>query len=235
MSATSRCFITIIQPNKFIFAEPTTKYMNASKLELKDEKMQKAEVTINFSRLDDSQLVTYFSKPEHVENAFRDLLRRFQDKVYNHVRSMVLSHRATDEISCSVFLKFWDNISEFRTTNLNTTIFRMASNETIAFLKKQYPLIDFDEAQPEFADFLNEKETLNSNSEAIKIQKAMCYLTYKQKLVFNLKYFDQLSYDEISDLTQTSETALKTTYHHAIKKLEIYLNVLNQGGTKNEL
>lgn len=235
MSATSRCFITIIQPNKFIFVEPTTKYMNASKLELKDEKMQKAEVTINFSRLDDSQLVTYFSKPEHVENAFRDLLRRFQDKVYNHVRSMVLSHRATDEISCSVFLKFWDNISEFRTTNLNTTIFRMASNETIAFLKNQYPLIDFDEAQPEFADFLNEKETLNSNSEAIKIQKAMCYLTYKQKLVFNLKYFDQLSYDEISDLTQTSETALKTTYHHAIKKLEIYLNVLNQGGTKNEL
>ena len=227
MSATSRCFITIIQRNKFIFAEPTTKYMNASKLKSKDEKMQKAEVTINFSRLDDSQLVTYFSKPEHVENAFRDLLRRFQDKVYNHVRSMVLSHRAADEISCSVFLKFWDNISEFRTTNLNTTIFRMASNETIAFLKKQYPHIDFDEAQPEFADFLEEKETLNSNSEAIKIQKAMCYLTYKQKLVFNLKYFDQLSYDEISDLTQTSESALKTTYQHAIKKLEIYLNVLN--------
>ena len=201
--------------------------MNASKLKSKDEKMQKAEVTINFSRLDDSQLVTYFSKPEHVENAFRDLLRRFQDKVYNHVRSMVLSHRAADEISCSVFLKFWDNISEFRTTNLNTTIFRMASNETIAFLKKQYPHIDFDEAQPEFADFLDEKETLNSNYEAIKIQKAMCYLTYKQKLVFNLKYFDQLSYDEISDLTQTSESALKTTYQHAIKKLEIYLNVLN--------
>ena len=87
----------------------------------------------------------------------------------------------------------------------------------------------------DIAYFLNEKETFNSNSEAIKIQKAMCYLTYKQKLVFNLKYFDQLSYDEISDLTQTSESALKTTYHHAIKKLEIYLNVLNQGGTKNEL
>lgn len=201
--------------------------MNASKLKLKDEKMQKAEVTINFQRLDDSQLVTYFSKPEHVEFAFRDLLRRFQDKVYNHVRSMVLSHRNADEITFNVFVKFWDNISQFRTDNLNTTIYRMASNETIAFLKKQQPNIDFDEAQPEFAEFLDEKETLNANAEAIKIQKAMCYLTYKQKLVFNLKYFDQLSYDEISDLTQTSVAALKTTYQHAIKKLEIYINVLN--------
>jgi len=201
--------------------------MNASKLKLKEENMQKAEVSINFQRLDDSQLVAYFSKPEQMEFAFRDVIRRYQEKLYNHVRSMILSHADTEAIVCQVFQKFWEGLSQFRTENLRTSMYRFASNETIVFLKGKYPSIDFDEAQPEFAEALIGAEYVNQQSESVKMLKAMCYLTYKQKLVFNFRYFDELSYSEISDLTQISESALKTTFQHATKKLEIYLNVLN--------
>jgi len=201
--------------------------MNASKVKLKEEKMQKAEVSINFQRIDDSQLVAYFSKSEHMEAAFRDVIRRYQEKIYNHVRSMILSHDDTETIVCAVFQKFWEGLTQFRAINLRTSMYRFASNETISFLKNKYSNIDFDEAQPEFAEILLDAQFIDKNSDALKLLKAMCYLTYKQKLVFNLKYFDELSYAEISELTQISETAVKTTFQHATKKLEIYLGVLN--------
>jgi 3-deoxy-D-arabino-heptulosonate 7-phosphate (DAHP) synthase class II len=85
---------------------------------------------------------------------------------------------------------------------------------------------DFDEAQPEFAEFLNLNEFLSRSSEELKFQKAMCYLTYIQKLVFTLNYFDELSFGEIAELTQTAESSIVATYQHAVKKLEIYIKVL---------
>jgi len=202
------------------------KIMNVTKLKVKDEKMQKAEVSINFQRLEDFQLVSYFKKAEHIESAYRELIRRFQLPLYNHVRSMVVSHIATDEIIQNIFVKIWEGFNTFRTDNLKADLFRLSSNETISFLRRKYPNIDFDEAQPEFADFLNADDFISGNTEEVKFQKAMCYLTYKQKLVFTLNYFDGLTFDEIADLTQTSESSIVATYQHALKKLEIYLNVL---------
>lgn len=200
--------------------------MNVINLKVKSEKMQKAEVSIKFLRLDDFQLISYFSKAEHVESAFRELLRRFQLPLYNHVRSMVVSHAASDEIIQNVFIKIWEGLNSFRSENLKADLYRISSNETIGYLRKNFPQIDFDEAQPEFADFLNTDEFLLSSAEELKFQKAMCYLTYKQKLVFTLNYFDGLSFDEIAELTQTTESSIVATYQHAAKKLEIYINVL---------
>ncbi len=201
--------------------------MNASKLKLKEENMTKAEVSINFLRLDDSQLVAYFSKSEHMEAAFRDVIRRYQEKIYNHVRAMILSHNDAENIVCNVFQKFWESLNQFQNDSIKTTLYRYASNETITFLQGKYPQIDFDEAQPEFAEELLGAQFINAQKDALKVLKAMCYLTYKQKLVFNLKFFDELTYHEISELTQISEAALKTTFQHATKKMEIYFNVLN--------
>lgn len=204
------------------------KIMNVTKLKVKEEKMQKAEVSINFQRLDDFQLISYFSKSEHVESAFRELIRRFQLPLYNHVRSLAVSHAAADEIIQNVFVKIWEGLNSFRSENLRADLYRISSNETIGYLRKKFPNIDFDEAQPEFADFLNADEFLTSSSKELKFQRAMCYLTYKQKLVFTLNYFDGLSFDEIAELTQTTETSIVATYQHAVKKLEIYINVLAQ-------
>ena len=202
------------------------KIMNVTKLKVKEEKMQKAEVLINFQRLDDFQLVSYFSKAEHVESAFRELIRRFQLPLYNHVRTMLESHTAADDVIQNIFVKIWEGLNSFRTENLKADLYRISSNETIGYLRKKYPQIDFDEAQPEFADFLNADEFLSSNSDELKFQKAMCYLTYKQKLVFTLNYFDGLSFDEIAELTQTTESSIVATFQHAVKKLEIYIKVL---------
>jgi hypothetical protein len=140
------------------------KIMNVTKLKVKEDKMQKAEVSINFQRLDDIQLVSYFSKAEHVESAFRELIRRFQLPLYNHVRTMLESHTAADDVIQNIFVKIWDGFNSFRTENLKADLYRISSNETIGYLRKKFPQIDFDEAQPEFADFLNADEFLSSNS-----------------------------------------------------------------------
>jgi len=200
--------------------------MNVTKFKAKEEKMQNAEVLINFQRLDDFQLISYFSKAEHVESAFRELIRRYQLSLYNHVRSMIVCHTATDEIIQNVFVKIWEGLNSFRSENLKADLYRISSNETIGYLRKKFPQIDFDEAQPEFAEFLNSNEFLSRSSEELKFQKAMCYLTYKQKLVFTLNYFDELSFGEIAELTQTAESSIVATYQHAVKKLEIYIKVL---------
>lgn len=200
--------------------------MNVSKVKVKEEKMQKAEVSINFQRLEDFQLISYFTKPDHVEPVFRELIRRFQTKVYNHIRTMIVSHQAADTITQNVFVKIWEGLSTFRNDSLLSDIYRVVSNETIVFLKLKYPNIDFDEAQPEFADYLSNDLFVEGSSLEVKLIKAMCYLTYKQKLVFTLHYFDGLTFEEIAELTQTNEEGIATTFQHAEKKLEIYLKVL---------
>ena len=201
--------------------------MSIPNVKIANENMQTAEVSINFQRLDETQLVSYFAKPEHLESVFREVIRRHQKTVYTYVRNMLLSHEDADDVTQNVFIKIWQNLHTFRgESKLSTWIYRIASNETITHLRKVKPTIDFDEAQPEFADSLSTEPYLSAEAIETKLQKALCYLPYKQKLVFVLRYFEDMSYDEISDLTQTSVGALKSSYHHAIQKIEIYLKVL---------
>ena len=157
--------------------------MNLTKLKVKEEKMQKAEVSINFQRLDDFQLISYFSKAEHVESAFRELIRRFQVPLYNHIRSMVVCHNAADEIIQNVFVKIWEGLNSFRSENLRADLYRISSNETIGHLRIKFPQIDFDEAQPEFADFLNIDEFLSNSSDELKFQKAILRWSHSLALI----------------------------------------------------
>jgi len=201
--------------------------MSVPEIKILNENMRQPGVSINFQRIDDSQLVSYFSKSEHVEAVFRELIRRYQKQVYQYVRNMLLSHDDADDVTQNVFIKIWQNLANFRgDSKLSTWIYRIASNETITFIRKRKPNVDFDEAMPELADYLIEDMNLSSHDIEVKLQRALCYLPYKQKLVFVLKYYEDLSYDEIADLTQTSVGALKSSYHHAVKKIEIYLDVL---------
>jgi RNA polymerase sigma-70 factor (ECF subfamily) len=201
--------------------------MSIPKEKISDHEMRKPEVSINFQRLDENQLVAYFQKASHVEDAFREVIRRFQEKVYFYVRNMLVSHDDANDVTQNTFIKIWQNLSTFRgESKLSTWILRIASNEAISHLRKRKPNIDFDEAQSEFADQLGQDDYLSAQGVEAKLAKAMCYLPYKQKLVFVLRYFEDLSYEEIAELTQTSVGALKSSYHHAVKKIEIYLDVL---------
>ena len=158
---------------------------------------------------------------------FGEILRRYQKQIYYHCRNLLVNHDDSDDAAQNTFIKVWQNLAQFKgESRLRTWVYRIATNESINLLRKRKPTIDFDEAQPEMAEMIGEEMYLSGDEIALKLQKALCYLPFKQKLVFTLRYFEDLSYDEIATLTSTSEVALKASYHHAVKKLEIYLGVL---------
>jgi RNA polymerase sigma-70 factor (ECF subfamily) len=158
---------------------------------------------------------------------FVEIVRRYQQQIYYHCRNLLLSHDDADDAAQNTFIKVWQNANQFKgDSRLRTWVYRIATNESINLIRKRKPTIDFDEAQPEMADMITEDLYLSGDDIALKLQKALCYLPFKQKLVFTLRYFEDLSYAEIALLTSTSEGALKASYHHAVKKLEIYLSVL---------
>ena len=158
---------------------------------------------------------------------FGEILRRYQKQIYYHCRNLLVNHDDSDDAAQNTFIKVWQNLAQFKgESRLRTWVYRIATNESINLLRKRKPTIDFDEAQPEMAEMISEEMYLSGDEIALKLQKALCYLPFKQKLVFTLRYFEDLSYDEIVTLTSTSEGALKASYHHAVKKLEIYLGVL---------
>lgn len=158
---------------------------------------------------------------------FLEILRRYQKQIYYHCRNLLLSHDDADDAAQNTFIKVWQNANQFKgESRLRTWVYRIATNESINLIRKRRPTIDFDEAQPEMAEMITEDLYLSGDDIALKLQRALCYLPFKQKLVFTLRYFEDLTYEEISSLTSTSEGALKASYHHAVKKLEIYLSVL---------
>ncbi|MEN9318295.1 MAG: hypothetical protein RIS91_925 [Bacteroidota bacterium] len=158
---------------------------------------------------------------------FAEVVKRYQKQIYYHCRNLLVSHDDADDAVQNAFIKIWQNADQFKGDSLlRTWIYRIATNESINLIRKRRPNIDFDEAQPEMAEMISEDLYLSGDEIALKLQKALCFLPFKQKLVFTLRYFESLTYAEIALLTSTSEGALKASYHHAVKKLEIYLNVL---------
>jgi RNA polymerase sigma-70 factor (ECF subfamily) len=158
---------------------------------------------------------------------FQEVVKRYQKVIYYHCRNLLVSHDDADDAVQNAFIKIWQNAQQFKGGSLlKTWIYRIATNEAINLIRKRKPNIEFDEAQPEMAEMISEDLYLSGDEIALKLQKALCFLPFKQKLVFTLRYFEDLSYADIALLTSTSEGALKASYHHAVKKLEIYLNVL---------
>jgi len=158
---------------------------------------------------------------------FVEILRRYQKQIYYHCRNLLVNHDDADDAAQNTFIKVWQNLGQFKgESRLRTWVYRIATNESINLIRKRRPTIDFDEAQPEMAEMISEELYLSGDEIALKLQKALYYMPFKQKLVFTLRYFEDLTYEEIAVLTSTSEGALKASYHHAVKKLEIYLGVL---------
>jgi RNA polymerase sigma-70 factor (ECF subfamily) len=175
----------------------------------------------------DEELSTELLREGVGPEIFAEIVRRYQRPIYYHCRNLLVSHDDADDAVQNALIKIWQNASQFKGESLlRTWIYRIATNESINLIRKRKPTIDFDEAQPEMAEMITEDLYLSGDEIALKLQKAMCFLPFKQKLVFTLRNFEDLSYADIALLTSTSEGALKASYHHAVKKLEIYLNVL---------
>ena len=151
------------------------------------------------------------------------LVRKYQQRVYWHIRKMVIDHDDADDLTQEVFIKIHKNIGSFRhDSQLFTWIYRIATNECLNFLqrKKRRFFLPIGDLQSELLSRLASTPDISSDEIQLKLQKALLKLPVKQRLVFNMKYFDDLSYEEIADITKTSVGALKASYHLAVKKIE---------------
>lgn len=156
------------------------------------------------------------------------LVRTYQQRIYWHIRKMVIDHDDADDLVQDVFVKIWNNIHKFRAeASLYTWIYRIATNECLTFLRKKKNkfFIPIHDVAGELAGKLDESPYLSGDEIQLKLQKALLKLPNKQRLVFNMKYFDEMKFTEIADITNTSVGALKASYHLAVKKIEQYINL----------
>ncbi|MET3978886.1 RNA polymerase sigma factor (sigma-70 family) [Mucilaginibacter sp. UYP25] len=175
---------------------------------------------------EDEEILSKFRDEKTRNEAFNLLLKKYQQKIYWHVRRMVINHDDADDIVQDVFIKIWKNLPGFRNdAQLYTWMYRIATNECITFLnkKKAKNNISLDDVDYELADTLSSSDQFTGDQIQRKLQEAILTLPDKQRLVFNMKYFDDMKYEEMSDVLGTSVGALKASYHLAVKKIEAFV------------
>ena len=178
--------------------------------------------------LEDKELVEKLKNEESKNFAFNQLVKKYQKQIYWHIRKMVIDHDDADDLIQEVFIKVYKNIGQFREdAQLYTWLYRIATNECLTFLNKKrkrffLPLVDL---ESELSKVLDASPYISGDDIQIRLQKALLKLPDKQRMVFNMKYFDDMKYEEISEITETTVGALKASYHHAVKKIEEYLKV----------
>jgi RNA polymerase sigma-70 factor (ECF subfamily) len=174
----------------------------------------------------EEKLVSQLQDPESRNAAFRELLQLYQERLYWQCRNIVKNHEDADDVLQNTFIKIFRNIDKFKgDSQLFSWMYRIATNESITFLnnraKKQQ--ISSEDLQQKIIDNLENDVFFEGDEIQLKLQKAIATLPEKQQQVFNMKYFQELKYKEISDILGTSEGALKASYHHATKKIEEFL------------
>jgi RNA polymerase sigma factor (sigma-70 family) len=177
--------------------------------------------------LEDKDLLLKIRKPETRNYGFNLLVRAYQQRVYSHVRKMVIDHDDADDITQEVFIKIHKAIDGFREdSQLFTWIYRIATNECLTFLNKKRRrfFLPIEDVSGQLASKVDAMPELSGDEIQKKLQKAILTLPDKQRAVFNMKYFDELSYEDMAQVTTTSVGALKASYHHAVKKIEDYLS-----------
>ncbi len=176
----------------------------------------------------DPELLLKLRNPETRSYGFNLLVRQYQKRIYAHVRKMVVDHDDADDITQEVFIKVHKHLDGFREdAALFTWIYRIATNECLGFLqkKKRRFFLPIGDNEAELGAKLEQQPGLSGDEIQLKLQKALLKLPDKQRLVFNMKYYEDLSYEEIANITQTSVGALKASYHHAVKKIEEFLEL----------
>lgn len=177
-------------------------------------------------QVEDEEILSKFREDTTRNEAFNLLLKKYQQKIYWHIRRMVINHDDADDLVQDVFIKIWKNLPGFRNdAQLYTWMYRIATNECITFLnkKKQKNNISLDDVDYELADTLSSADQFSGDQIQKKLQQAILTLPDKQRLVFNMKYFDDMKYEEMSDVLGTSVGALKASFHLAVKKIESFI------------
>jgi len=175
--------------------------------------------------LDDRALLVLFRDEATRERAFTELVNRYQERLYWHIRRMVVAHEDANDVLQNVFIKVWKALDNFREeANLYTWLYRIATNECLTYLdqQKRRSSLSLSDHEGIFENKLIAEKGFDANKLEWRLQQAIQLLPEKQRAVFNLRYYDEMPYEKMSEVLDTSVGALKASYHHAVKKIEAY-------------
>jgi RNA polymerase sigma-70 factor (ECF subfamily) len=178
-------------------------------------------LSINSTDLDIIQLLR-----TDVNKGFRLVVDKYSSRLYWHIRRLVILHEDADDALQNTFINAWKNISEFRNESaLYTWLYAIATNESLSIInkRKRNASVSLDDIGSYLANSIEGSTWFDGDEAQVKLQNAILKLPEKQRIVFNLKYFDEMTYEDMSKVLKTSEGALKASYHHAVKKIENYL------------
>ncbi len=187
----------------------------------------------NVKETTDDDILSLLSEKTAYERGFRLLMQKYQEPLYRHVRRLVMDHDDADDVIQNTFIKVYRNIERFEgKSKLFTWLYRIATNEAITFLntknRKETDTLDSLETA-HIAHRLQADVFFDGDDIQLKLQQAMAVLPDKQRAVFNLRYFDEMPYEEMSEVMGTSVGALKASYHHAVKKIEAFFKGIEIG------
>ena len=174
----------------------------------------------------DNELVKQLQTKTSKEQAFKTLVSLYKERLYWHIRNIVKSHDDADDVLQNTFIKVYKSIDNFKgDSKLYSWLYRIATNESITLINKNAKRLQITSEEVQNLAINNLQADVYFEGDAIqlKLQKAIATLPEKQQLVFNMKYFQDIKYKDMADILETSEGALKASYHIAIKKLEKYL------------
>lgn len=171
-------------------------------------------------------LIKKLKNPKTLNSAFKELVSIYKERLYWHIRKIVINHDDADDVLQNTFVKVFKNIDRFKEeSKLFSWMYRIATNEAITFINQRAKKhqTTTEEIQQKIISNLATDNYFDGDNAQLQLQKAIATLPQKQQLVFNMKYFDSLKYHEISEILDTSVGALKTSYHIAVKKIELYI------------
>ena len=177
---------------------------------------------------ENKELIDRLRDPKTCRNAFGEVIRTYTEPLYWQIRRMVQSHDDTNDLLQNTFMKAWSSIENFRgDARLSTWLYKIAINESITFLERERKRlsISLDDQEASLARTIEADEYFDGDALQLKLRKAIATLPEKQRLVFNMKYFDDMKYEDMSNILGTSVGALKASYHLAVKKIE---NILSE-------
>lgn len=177
----------------------------------------------------DTTLITRLKDPKQRDEAFRDLLDAYQERLYWHIRKIVVTHDNANDVLQNTFIRIYKGIQNFKEkSSLHTWMYRIAYNESIRFLEQQKIKTSFklDDDNADYLNNLTEDVYFNGDELQLKLHTIVSELSDKQQRVFQMKYFDDLSFREISEILNISENTLKSSYYSAVKTIEEQIAVL---------
>src|SRR4051812_1601302 len=174
----------------------------------------------------DAELLMQFRDPATKDQAFTSIIKKYQERLYWHIRRMVVEHDDANDVLQNVFIRMWNGLENFREdSQLYTWLYRVATNECLTFLEQQKKRssISLSDVETGLSNKIKADKHFDPQKLEWKLQLAIQQLPDKQRLVFSLRYYDEMPYEEMSHVLETSEGAVKASYHHAVKKIEDYI------------